>query len=330
MSQAGFWDNNKKAKKTAKKLDGVKKRLESLDELQNAFEEIEVYQELVSEDDSDVKKEINVNISWIKKELTRLEMKLRLNGEYDENNAIFAIHPGAGGTESQDWAEMLLRMYQRWLEKNDFEFEILDFLPGDEAGIKRVTMLIKGDYSYGYLKGEGGVHRLVRISPFDSSSRRHTSFASVDVMPEIDDDIDLEIDKNNLKIETYRASGAGGQHVNKTDSAVRITHEPTGTVVQCQNERSQHKNKQMAMKILKSRLIEMIQEAKAEKLDELRGEHKEIAWGNQIRSYVFHPYKLIKDHRTGLEEGNVDKVMDGYLDEFIEAYLKKNSEGSQL
>ena len=330
MSKPGFWDDNKKAKKTAKKLDKVKNRLKSLKQLTNAFEEIEVYKELATEEDDNLDSEIKENIDWLEEEINRLEMKLRLNGEYDENNAILAIHPGAGGTESQDWAEMLLRMYERWLEKNDFEVEMLDFLSGEEAGIKRVTLLIKGDYSYGYLKGERGVHRLVRISPFDSSSRRHTSFASVDVMPEIEDDIELEIDENDLKIETYRASGAGGQHVNKTDSAVRITHQPTGTVVQCQNERSQHKNKEMAMKILRSRLIEMIEEAKAEKLDELRGEHKEIAWGNQIRSYVFHPYNLIKDHRTGLEEGNVEKVMDGYLDEFIEEYLKQNSEGSQL
>ncbi|HKL75476.1 MAG TPA: peptide chain release factor 2 [Halanaerobiales bacterium] len=330
MSKPGFWDDNKKARKIAKKLDKIKNRIKSLDQLTNSFEEIEVYQELASEEDDDLDSEIKENINWLEEEINRLEMKLRLNGEYDENNAILAIHPGAGGTESQDWAEMLLRMYERWLEKNNFEVEMLDFLPGEEAGIKRVTLLIKGDYGYGYLKGERGVHRLVRISPFDSSSRRHTSFASVDIMPEIDDDIELEIDDNDLKIETYRASGAGGQHVNKTDSAVRITHQPTGTVVQCQNERSQHKNKEMAMKILRSRLIEMIEEAKAEKLDELRGEHKEIAWGNQIRSYVFHPYNLIKDHRTDLEEGNVEKVMDGYLDEFIEAYLKQNSEGSQL
>jgi len=330
MSKPGFWDDNKKAKKIAKKLDKIKNRIKSLDQLTNSFEEIEVYQELASEEDDDLDSEIKENINWLEEEINRLEMKLRLNGEYDENNAILAIHPGAGGTESQDWAEMLLRMYERWLEKNKFEVEMLDFLPGEEAGIKRVTLLIKGDYGYGYLKGERGVHRLVRISPFDSSSRRHTSFASVDIMPEIDDDIELEMDDNDLKIETYRASGAGGQHVNKTDSAVRITHQPTGTVVQCQNERSQHKNKEMAMKILRSRLIEMIEEAKAEKLDELRGEHKEIAWGNQIRSYVFHPYNLIKDHRTDLEEGNVEKVMDGYLDEFIEAYLKQNSEGSQL
>src|SRR6056297_1272680 len=330
MSKPGFWDDNKKAKKIAKKLDKIKNRIKSLDQLTNSFEEIEVYQELASEEDDDLDSEIKENINWLEEEINRLEMKLRLNGEYDENNAILAIHPGAGGTESQDWAEMLLKMYERWLEKNNFEVEMLDFLLGEEAGIKRVTLLIKGDYGYGYVKGERGVHRLVRISPFDSSSRRHTSFASVDIMPEIDDDIELEIDENDLKIETYRASGAGGQHVNKTDSAVRITHQPTGTVVQCQNERSQHKNKEMAMKILRSRLIEMIEEAKAEKLDELRGEHKEIAWGNQIRSYVFHPYNLIKDHRTDLEEGNVEKVMDGYLDEFIEAYLKQNSEGSQL
>jgi peptide chain release factor 2 len=216
-------------------------------------------------------------------------------------------------------------MYSRWVEANGYELQTLDFSPGEEAGIKSVTMMVSGDYAYGYLKGEKGVHRLVRISPFDSSGRRHTSFASVDVMPEIDDDLEVDINENDLKIDTYRASGAGGQHVNKTDSAVRITHLPTGVVVQCQNGRSQHKNKETAMKILTSKLLELKEEAQAEKIDELGGEHKEIAWGSQIRSYVFHPYNMIKDHRTDFEEGNVDKVMDGYLDEFIEAYLKYKS-----
>ena len=330
MSQPGFWDDNQQAKKTAKRLDHVKKRLEFINNIEEKLGDTEVFLEMAQQEDDDgAREEVKTNLTNLEIRIEKMELEVRLNGQYDDKNAILSIHPGAGGTESQDWAEMLLRMYERWLEKNGFEVETLDFLPGDEAGIKRVTLLIKGDYCYGYLKSERGVHRLVRISPFDSSSRRHTSFASVDVLPEFDDDVDIEIDESNLKIETYRASGAGGQHVNKTESAVRITHRPTGTVVQCQNERSQHKNKRMAMKILKSRLMEMKQEAQAEKLEELRGEHKEIAWGNQIRSYVFHPYNMIKDHRTGMEEGNVDKVMDGYLDEFIEAFLKQESEGSQ-
>ena len=330
MSQPDFWDDNQQAKKTAKRLDQVKNRLKFINNMETKLADTEVFIDMAEEEgDMGARQEVEENLIDLEQRLEKMELKVRLNGEFDDKNAIISIHPGAGGTESQDWAEMLLRMYERWMEKNDFEVETLDFLSGEEAGIKRVTLLVKGDYSYGYLKGERGVHRLVRISPFDSSSRRHTSFASVDVLPEIDDDIDIDIEESDLKIETYRASGAGGQHVNKTESAVRITHQPTGTVVQCQNERSQHKNKRMAMKILKSRLMEMKEEAQAEKLEELRGEHKEIAWGNQIRSYVFHPYNMIKDHRTGMEEGNVEKVMDGYLEQFIEAFLKQES-GNQL
>jgi peptide chain release factor 2 len=329
MSKPGFWDDNQLAKQTAKRLDRVKNRLKFLDDINNQIEDTEVFIGMASEEEGDdARQEVEGNLSHLDQEIERMEMKIRLNGEFDDKNAILSIHPGAGGTESQDWAEMLLRMYERWLEKNNYEVKVLDFLPGEEAGIKRVTLLVTGDYSYGYLKGEKGVHRLVRISPFDSSSRRHTSFASLDVLPELDDSVEIDIDENNLRIETYRASGAGGQHVNKTDSAVRITHQPTGTVAQCQNERSQHKNKDMAMKILQSRLLEMKQEAQADKIEELRGEHKDIAWGNQIRSYVFHPYNMIKDHRTGMEEGNVDKVMDGEIDEFIDAYLKKTGKGS--
>ncbi|MFW5855678.1 MAG: peptide chain release factor 2 [Bacillota bacterium] len=332
MSAPGFWDDNQKASETARDLDRVKNRLKMLDNIETKIEETGVYLELArEEDDESARNEAKNIIKNLENKIDRAELKVRLNGEYDDNNAILSIHPGAGGTESQDWAEMLLRMYERWLEKSNYDIETLDFMKGDEAGIKRVTLLVEGEYSYGYLKGERGVHRLVRISPFDSSGRRHTSFASVDVLPELDNKIEVDLDESDLKIETYRASGAGGQHVNKTESAVRITHLPTGTVVQCQNERSQHKNKQMAMKILQSRLLEMKKEAQAEKIDELRGEHKEIAWGSQIRSYVFHPYNLIKDHRTGIEEGNVEKVMDGYLDEFIEAYLRKKSEeGSRV
>ncbi len=322
MSQPGFWDDNSAARATAQELDAVKNRLQLMDDIEERLENIQVYLELQEEGETGLGGELKSRLKNLERILNQLELSLHFTGEYDSNNAIFSINPGAGGTESQDWAQMLLRMYDRWFEKQGFSTETLDLMTGDEAGIKHVTLLVKGDYAYGYLQGERGVHRLVRISPFDSSGRRHTSFASVEVLPELDNEIDFEIDDNDLRIETYRASGAGGQHVNKTDSAVRITHEPTGVVVQCQNERSQHKNKDMAMKILKSRLVELKEQQQAEKIDELRGDHKDIAWGSQIRSYVLHPYKLIKDHRTGLEEGNVDKVMDGYLDEFVEAYLK--------
>mgnify|MGYP006281343635 FL=1 len=329
MVAPDFWDDNEEATRISKKVDSIKNKLNLLEELQEDIDEVEVYLELVEEeeDEESLLKQVDEQLNKLDQRLERLELKTRLNGDHDKNNAILSIHPGAGGTESQDWAAMLLRMYDRWAQSQDFTVKTLDFQSGDEAGIKRVTVLIEGEYAYGYLKGESGVHRLVRISPFDSSGRRHTSFASVDIMPEIEEDIEVDIDENDLKMETYRASGAGGQHVNKTDSAVRITHQPTGVVVQCQNERSQHKNKQMAMKILKTRLLELKKEAQAEKIDELRGEHKEIAWGSQIRSYVFHPYNMIKDHRTGVEIGNTEKVMDGYLDEFIEAYLKKNNTG---
>jgi peptide chain release factor 2 len=333
MSRPGFWDNPEEAQKVAQRASKVKNRLQNLDLLYRSLEEAEVMLELALEEgeSSELWGELKEVLRSLSGRLEMLELRVKLSGKYDDKNAILSIHPGAGGTESQDWAEMLLRMYTRWAENNDYQVETLDLLPGEEAGIKRVTLLISGDYCYGYLKGERGVHRLVRISPFDSSSRRHTSFASVDIIPEIDEEIDVEIDESDLRIETYRSSGAGGQHVNKTDSAVRITHLPTGLVVQCQNERSQHKNKKMAMTVLKSRLLEMMEDAQTEKISGIRGEHKEIAWGSQIRSYVFHPYNLIKDHRTGLEEGNVKKVMDGYLDGFIEAYLKMEvGEGSKL
>lgn len=326
MIQPDFWDDNDKATKVSKQVDKIKGKLSLISELEEALDELEVYQELIEEESNDsLTKQLGNKIKEVNKKLDSLDLKTKLNGKHDKNNAILSIHPGAGGTESQDWAQMLLRMYDRWAQNQDYSVKTIDFQIGDEAGIKRVTILIEGEYAYGYLKGESGVHRLVRISPFDSSGRRHTSFASVDVMPEIEEDIEVDIDEQDLKIETYRASGAGGQHVNKTDSAVRITHQPTGIVVQCQNERSQHKNKRMAMKILMTRLMEFKKEAQAEKIDELRGEHKEIAWGSQIRSYVFHPYNMIKDHRTDLEEGNIQKVMDGYIDQFIEEYLKYNN-----
>jgi peptide chain release factor 2 len=332
MSQADFWNDIDEASKTSQRLKLIKDRIKLIEDLGERINEGELIFELSKEEDGkELLNELSELLNSLEKSIEKLELKFRLNGEYDNNNAILSIHPGAGGTESQDWAEMLLRMYTRWAEQNDFKVEVLDFLPGDEAGIKSVTLLISGEYSFGYLKGEKGVHRLVRISPFDSSGRRHTSFVSVDILPEIDERVELDIDSDDLKIETYRSSGAGGQHVNKTDSAVRITHLPTGIVVQCQNERSQHKNKKMAMTILRARLLEIEEEEQIKKIDALRGDHKEIAWGSQIRSYVFHPYSMIKDHRTGIEEGNVQKVMDGYLDEFIEAYLKKGmNEGSKI
>lgn len=249
------------------------------------------------------------------------ELKLMLGSEQDPMNAIMTIHAGAGGTEAQDWAEMLLRMYLRWAERKGFSTIIIDYQPGDEAGVKSVSLTLEGEYAYGYAKAEIGIHRLVRISPFDSGARRHTSFASVFVYPEVDDEITIEIDENDLRIDTYRSTGAGGQHVNKTDSAVRITHLPTGIVVQCQNERSQHKNKAMAMKFLKSRLYEMEIQEQRKKIDELNKTKKDIAWGSQIRSYILHPYKLVKDHRTNLEAGNANRVLDGDIDDFIEAYL---------
>jgi peptide chain release factor 2 len=253
------------------------------------------------------------------------ELKMMLASEQDPMNAIISIHAGAGGTEAQDWAEMLLRMYLRWAEKKGFATKIIDSLPGDEAGIKSVTFTLEGEYAYGYAKAEIGIHRLVRISPFDASARRHTSFASVDVYPEVDDAIIIDIDEKELRIDTFRAGGKGGQHVNKTDSAVRITHLPTGIVVQCQNERSQHKNKSMAMKYLKSRLYEMELQQRNDKISEENKLKKDIAWGSQIRSYVLHPYKMVKDHRTNLENGNANRVLDGDIDDFIQAYLMNNT-----
>jgi len=254
-----------------------------------------------------------------------MELQRLLGGEHDAGNAIVTLHPGAGGTEAQDWAEMLLRMYLRWTERHGYRVELVDQQPGEGAGIKSATFTVEGAYAYGYLKAEAGIHRLVRISPFDANARRHTSFASVFVFPELDDDIEVEIDEADLRIDTYRSSGAGGQHVNKTDSAVRLTHLPTGIVVACQNERSQHKNKSMAMKILRARLYELEQQKQHEKMAELSKTKKDIAWGSQIRSYVLHPYRLVKDHRTGVEVGNADGVLDGDLDAFIEEYLQSQN-----
>jgi len=273
------------------------------------------------EQDDQTQEEIRSELESLNAAVRDDELKMMLGSEQDPMNAILSIHAGAGGTEAQDWAEMLLRMYLRWAERKGLEATIIDYLPGDEAGIKSVTWTLRGEYAYGYAKAEIGIHRLVRISPFDAGARRHTSFASVFVYPEVDDRIVIEIDEKDLRIDTYRSTGAGGQHVNKTDSAVRLTHLPTGIVVQCQNERSQHKNKAMAMKYLRSRLYEMKLREQNEKLDEINKTKKDIAWGSQIRSYVLHPYKMVKDHRTNVETGNVNRVLDGDIDDFIEAYL---------
>ena len=273
------------------------------------------------ENDEAALAEVGRDLELLRVSVRNEELKMMLGSEQDPMNAIVSIHAGAGGTEAQDWAEMLLRMYLRWAERRGFKSTIIDYQPGDEAGVKSVSMTLEGEYAYGYAKAEIGIHRLVRISPFDAGGRRHTSFASVFVYPEVDDEIIVEIDENDLRIDTYRSTGAGGQHVNKTDSAVRLTHFPTGIVVQCQNERSQHKNKAMAMKYLKSRIYEMKLQEQNAKLDEVNKLKKDIAWGSQIRSYVLHPYKMIKDHRTNLEVGNVSRVLDGDIDDFIEAYL---------
>jgi len=277
---------------------------------------------LIIEFEEDLSKDLINQTIDLNKKMEKLELETLLSGKYDNNNAIITLHPGAGGTESQDWVQMLYRMYGKWAISNGFELKELDYLDGEEAGIKSVTALISGENAYGYLKSEMGVHRLVRISPFDSGGRRHTSFASVEVLPEITDDIEVEINSDDLRIDTYRASGAGGQHINKTDSAVRITHIPTGIVVSCQSERSQTMNKETAMKMLKSKLLDLKEKANKEKIADLKGVQKDIAWGSQIRSYVFCPYTLVKDHRTGYEVGNVESVMNGELNEFMQEYLK--------
>ena len=284
--------------------------------------DVKVFAELAEEGADDAEAEATAKLGDVEAALEKLELQRKLGGEHDAGNAILTLHPGAGGTEAQDWAEMLLRMYLRWVERHGFKADLVDLQPGEGAGIKNATMTVEGAYAYGYLKAEAGIHRLVRISPFDSNARRHTSFASVFVYPEVDEEVAVEINEADLRVDTYRSSGAGGQHVNKTDSAVRLTHLPTGIVVACQNERSQHKNKSMAMKILRARLYELEKEKQREKMAELNKTKKEIAWGSQIRSYVLHPYRMVKDHRTGIEIGNADAVLDGDLDQLIEAYLQ--------
>lgn len=323
MSAPDFWDDSEKAQGVIAEMNAVKSSVDKYEKLQQEYDDASMMAELADEEgDESLFGEIAESVTGLKKKLEDFELDLLLNQPYDKLNAILELHPGAGGTESQDWGQMLLRMYTRWAEKRGFKVEVLDYLPGDEAGIKSVTLLIKGFNAYGYLKAEKGVHRLVRISPFDSSGRRHTSFVSCDVVPEITEDAEVEIRTEDLKIDTYRASGAGGQHINTTDSAVRITHLPTGIVVTCQNERSQIKNREQAMTMLRSKLYERKIEEQQKELDEIRGEQSDIAWGSQIRSYVFHPYSMVKDHRTSVETGNVGAVMDGDLDPFIDGYLR--------
>ncbi|MED4968238.1 MULTISPECIES: peptide chain release factor 2 [Bacillaceae] len=323
MAAPNFWDDQKAAQTVINEANALKDLVGEFQSLEERFENLEVTYELIKEEpDEDLQQELVAEAKKLTKDFSEFELQLLLNEPYDKNNAILELHPGAGGTESQDWASMLLRMYTRWAEKKGFKVETLDYLPGEEAGVKSVTLLIKGHNAYGYLKAEKGVHRLVRISPFDASGRRHTSFVSCEVMPEMDDDIEIEIRPEEIKVDTYRSSGAGGQHVNTTDSAVRITHIPTGIVVTCQSERSQIKNREKAMNMLKAKLYQKKLEEQQAELAEIRGEQKEIGWGNQIRSYVFHPYSLVKDHRTNVEVGNVQAVMDGEIDIFIDAYLR--------
>ncbi len=320
-----FWDDTENSTKILSKITELKKKITNYREVESDIKTVTDMIELLKiEQDKDIEKELENLIDRTNSKIDSLEISTLLSGKYDKNNAIVTIHPGAGGTEAQDWAEMLYRMYCRWSENNGFKVEELDYLDGEEAGLKSVTFLVSGEYAYGYLKSEHGVHRLVRISPFDSGGRRHTSFASLEVLPEITDDLDVYINPDDIKMDVYRASGAGGQHINKTSSAVRLTHIPTGIVVACQTERSQFQNKDTAMKMLKSKLINLKEKENKETIDDLKGIQMDIAWGSQIRSYVFCPYTLVKDHRTGYEVGDVQKVMNGDLNNFIYEYLKQN------
>jgi peptide chain release factor 2 len=314
-----FWNDQKSAQIVLKEQKLIKIKVDHFNELAEALDDIMVMLELAEE--GELLEGFSASIRELDEKLDNFRTETLLSGEFDSNNAIISLHPGAGGTESQDWASMLLRMYTRWAEKKKYKVKTLDLQPGDVAGIKSVTLLIEGINAYGYLKTERGVHRLVRISPFDSSGRRHTSFASLDVMPEVDESVEIEILPEDIRIDTFRSSGAGGQHVNTTDSAIRITHLKTGIVVQCQNERSQHQNKEVAMNMLKGKLVEIMEQEKMDHIEDIKGDYSQIAWGSQIRSYVFHPYNMVKDHRTNVEVGNVGSVMDGDLDGFMNAYL---------
>ena len=322
-----FWNDTDNSSKVLKQINSLKSKVEGFKRLNNELNNLLEMSELLQvEEDEELAKELLKSTYTLEKDIEKLEITTLLSGKYDNNNAILTIHPGAGGTEAQDWAEMLYRMYTRWANANGYEVKELDYLEGDEAGLKSVTFSVNGDYAYGYLKGEMGVHRLVRISPFDAGGRRHTSFASVEVLPEITDDIELDINPDDIKMDVYRASGAGGQHINKTSSAVRLTHIPTGIIVACQTERSQFQNRDTAMKMLKSKLLNLKEKEQKDTIDELKGIQMDIAWGSQIRSYVFCPYTLVKDHRTNYEVGNVQAVMDGDLNGFIDSYLKFNLE----
>lgn len=321
MQEAGFWDDVQKAQEVTQEAKRVKDKIDKFKNLNERIDDVEVLKELMEENDEETAKEIISEVKALSKEIDTLKIETILSGEYDRNDAILTLHTGVGGSDANDWTEILLRMYTRWCEKKGYSLETIDYLPGDEAGVKSVTLKVKGEFAYGYLKAEKGIHRLVRISPFNANGKRQTSFASVEVLPELTSDQDIEINPVDLRIDTYRAGGAGGQHVNKTESAVRITHIPTGIVVQCQNERSQFSNRDTAMGMLKSKLIELKERAHKEKIEDLTGELKDMGWGSQIRSYVFHPYSMVKDHRTNVETANVNGVMDGDIDNFIIAYL---------
>lgn len=325
QSDESFWNDMKQAQSVSRELKQVENKINSYTKLLARLEDIEVLLELIedSQDDGEIP-QLEIDIKKLGGEVEKLRLQTLLRGAYDSYNAILTLHAGAGGTEAQDWADMLYRMYTRYSERNGYKIRILDYQDGDEAGIKSVTFCVEGENAYGYLKAEKGVHRLVRISPFDSQSRRHTSFSSLEVMPEIENDTDVEIDMEEVRVDTYRSGGAGGQHVNKTDSAVRMTHIPTGIVVQCQNERSQMQNREQAMRMLKSKLLEKQERDQLEQFNNMKGELKKIEWGSQIRSYVFCPYTMVKDHRTGEETGNITAVMDGELENFITSYLKKS------
>jgi len=327
MSAAGFWDNPEKAQDVGRKRSRVEKRIASAEAIESLAEELDVLLELQKEGES-VDGDIESLVSKLESEVDSIEMTMKLSGEHDDRDAIVAIHPGAGGTESQDWAEMLLRMYLRYCERKRWSTEMVDYTAGEEAGIKSASFMVRGDYAYGYLKAERGVHRLVRISPFDAAKRRHTSFASVYVYPDIDEEIEVDINDKDLRVDTYRSSGAGGQHVNVTDSAVRITHLPTGIVVTCQNERSQHKNRDVAMKLLRARLYQLEVDKRKEEQTKIEGEKKEIGFGSQIRSYVLQPYQMVKDLRTSYEVGDVQRILDGDLDGFVEAWLAQQARTS--
>lgn len=326
-SKPDLWNNSQHAQRVTQRLANLEEEIGQYGKLHSQLEDIQVLLELaIEENDENLSEEISRNLEDIGQQIEQMATALMLNGEHDRSNAILTIHPGAGGTESQDWAYMLLRMYTRWCERRGYRTETIELMPGEEAGIKSTTVLVSGEHAYGYLSAEVGVHRLVRLSPFDFNHRRHTSFAAVAVTPEIGGTVDVDIQPADVRIDTYRSSGAGGQHVNRTDSAVRMTHIPTGIVAQCQNERSQHKNRELAMKVLRSRVYEYYQLQRREEITKLQGERPDINFGNQIRSYVFHPYRLVKDLRTSVETGNIDAVMDGNLEIFIESYLKKRNQ----